>query len=333
MRAQLNCAVSDESTVGAARRSAAQLAAHAGLSDTDKGRLGIVVTELARNITLHSGRGALLIQELHDGGETGVEVLAVDSGPGIDDLERSLTDGYSTAGTSGTGMGAVRRLSSEFDLYTRQGGGAIVMSRIRGRDGAHGPAADWGAVASCAPGETRCGDSWSIARRNGDIALLVADGLGHGDGAADAAELAVTIFENRPFGPLEEYFGEAHRRLHATRGAAVAVAQFEAKGGSLRYAGIGNIAGRILSPDGTTRGLVSNNGTVGGQMRHVREFAYNWRAGDLLVMHTDGLKTGWSLEGYPGLAARHPAVISALLHRDFRRGPDDTTVVVLGRRG
>jgi anti-sigma regulatory factor (Ser/Thr protein kinase) len=128
VRAQLNCAVSDESTVGAARRSAAQLAAHAGLSDTDKGRLGIVVTELARNITLHSGRGALLIQELHDGGETGVEVLAVDSGPGIDDLERSLTDGYSTAGTSGTGMGAVRRLSSEFDLYTRQGGGAIVMS-------------------------------------------------------------------------------------------------------------------------------------------------------------------------------------------------------------
>jgi anti-sigma regulatory factor (Ser/Thr protein kinase) len=326
------CPISDESTVGAARRSAARLAANAALSETDKGRLGIVVTELARNITQHAGRGALLMQELCDDGATGVEVLAVDSGPGIADLEKSLADGYSTRGTAGTGMGAVRRLSSEFDVYTRSGGGAIVLSRVfdSGRTRRNGLA--WGAVSSSAPGETRCGDSWSLARQNGEVALLVADGLGHGDGAADAAERAVTTFDSRPFRPLEEYFDDAHRRLHDTRGAAVSVAWLDGATGSLRYAGVGNISARILTKGGKTRGLVSNNGTVGGHMRQVRAYSYDWNPGDLLIMHTDGLKTGWSLEAYPGAFARHPAVIGALLHRDFRRGPDDTTVVVV-RRG
>jgi anti-sigma regulatory factor (Ser/Thr protein kinase) len=333
VRGQIVCQVSDESTVGAARRCAARLAANAGLSETDRGRLGIVVTELARNIALHSGRGALLMQELHDGTESGVEVLAVDSGPGIEDIERSMNDGYSTAGTAGTGMGAVRRLSNEFDVYTRRGAGAIVLSRVRGGNGARAPSLHWGAAASPAPGETRSGDAWSLAHRNGDVAVLVADGLGHGAGAADAAELAVAIFDSSPFRPLEEYFAEAHRRLHHTRGAAIAAAHLETRSGKLRYAGIGNIAGRVLGPDGTTRGLVSNNGTVGAQIRQLRAFDYDWHAGDLLVMHTDGLKSGWSLERYPGLASRHPAVIGALLHRDFRRGPDDTAVLVLRRGG
>jgi anti-sigma regulatory factor (Ser/Thr protein kinase) len=333
MRVQTVCPISDESTVGAARRAAARLAADAGLSETDKGRLGIVVTELARNITLHSGQGALLMQELRDDGSTGVEVLAVDSGPGIADLEKSLTDGYSTAGTPGQGMGAVRRLSSEFDVYTRSGGGAIVLSRVFGSDRTRRSTMQWGAMASCAPGEMRCGDCWSLARLNGNFALLVADGLGHGSGAADAAERAAAIFDSRPFRPLEEFFDDAHRQLHGTRGAAVSVACFEGGTGALRYAGVGNIAARILANDGKARGLVSNNGTVGGHMRQVRAYCYEWNPGDLLVMHTDGLRSGWSLEGYPGVFARHPSVIGALLHRDFRRGPDDTTVVVLRHGG
>jgi anti-sigma regulatory factor (Ser/Thr protein kinase) len=327
------CPVSDESTVGAARRIAAKLATDAGLPATDRGRLGIVVTELARNIARHAGHGALLMQELREGDTSGIEVLAVDCGPGIADLEKCMNDGHSTAGTAGNGMGAVRRLSSEFDIHTQSGGGVVVLSRIVAGEAPRIGNVQWGAVSSCAPGETRCGDCWSLARENGAVALLVADGLGHGDGAAEAAECAVATFESLPFRPPQEYFDEAHRRMHNKRGAAVAVAQFGVDMGSLLYAGVGNIGGRIVTSDGKTRGLVSNNGTVGGQMRSARAFSYDWGRGDLLVMYSDGLKNAWSLDGYPGLSARHPAVIAAVLHRDFRRGPDDTIVVVVRRGG
>ena len=60
----------------------------------------------------------------------GVEILALDKGPGIRDLERSLRDGYSTAGGAGTGLGAISRLSSEFDVYSPPGKGTALLARI-----------------------------------------------------------------------------------------------------------------------------------------------------------------------------------------------------------
>jgi anti-sigma regulatory factor (Ser/Thr protein kinase) len=332
LRGQAACPIADESTVGAARRHAARLADAAGLSEAATGRLGIIVTELARNVGVHAGRGTLYLQRVLDGNDACVEVLAVDSGPGMADVDRCLSDGYSTGGTPGTGLGAVKRLSSAFDIYSHQGGGTVVLSRVR-TDGAPGKTTiSAGAISTCAPGETQCGDRWSLVRHNGDLALLVADGLGHGPAAAAAADRAAATFEERPFAPLSDYFDEAHRSMRGTRGAAVAVAQFTASSGALLYAGVGNISARVLDGDGRGHGLVSSNGTVGAHMRTVRAQSYEWPAGDLLLMYSDGLKTEWSLAPYPGLRARHPAVIGAVLHRDFQRGADDATIVVL-RRG
>jgi hypothetical protein len=84
----------------------------------------------------------------------------------------------------------------------------------------------------------------------------------------------------------------------------------------------------LLSPAGS-RGLFTHNGTVGAQVRKVQEFEYAWPDGGLLVMHSDGLQTRWSMDPYPGLMARHPAVVAGVLYRDFQRGRDDATVLVL----
>ena len=64
----------------------------------------------------------------------------------------------------------------------------------------------------------------------------------------------------------------------------------------------------------------------------MQEFEYNWGPGSLLVLHSDGLSNRWSLDAYPGLVMRHPSVIAAVLHRDFYRGRDDATVVVVKER-
>ena len=82
------------------------------------------------------------------------------------------------------------------------------------------------------------------------------------------------------------------------------------------YAGIGNIAG-VLAGGERSRGLVSHNGTVGVQIRQGPAFDYAWPPRGLLVMHSDGLTSRWSLDTYPGLRARHPAVIAGVLYRDF----------------
>ena len=63
-------------------------------------------------------------------------------------------------------------------------------------------------------------------------------------------------------------------------------------------------------------------------MRRVQEFTYPWPPGAILVLHSDGLLSHWTLDRHPGLAARHPMLLAGILYRDFRRGRDDTTVVV-----
>jgi hypothetical protein len=81
------------------------------------------------------------------------------------------------------------------------------------------------------------------------------------------------------------------------------------------------------------RHLVSYNGTVGHTLRKLQEFAFPWPRDALLVLHSDGLGTHWDFNAYPGLTSRHPALIAAVLYRDYDRGRDDVSVVVIRNRG
>ena len=96
----------------------------------------------------------------------------------------------------------------------------------------------------------------------------------------------------------------------------------------LGFAGIGNIGASLVSAT-QVRGLASLPGIVGGQYRKAQVFDYAHANGKLLIMYSDGLQSRWNLENYPGLVHRHPAVIAAVLHRDFCRGRDDVTVLVI----
>ncbi|HVR53406.1 MAG TPA: ATP-binding protein, partial [Pseudorhodoferax sp.] len=191
----------DASRVGEARRHAAQLSARLALDETTAGRLALVVTELGNNLVRHAQAGRLLIAQRQHG-EPEVEVLALDDGPGIADPARALVDGFSTGGTPGTGLGAVRRLASDFDLHSEAGVGTVVLARVR-PEGLHRPqrAFRWGAVMLCAPGEQVCGDAWALALDGSAAAVLMADGLGHGPQAAEASQAAVAQFAQAPFAP------------------------------------------------------------------------------------------------------------------------------------
>jgi len=68
-------------------------------------------------------------------------------------------------------------------------------------------------------------------------------------------------------------------------------------------------------------------------MRRVQEFEFDFPAGALLILHSDGLTTRWTNADYPGLMARHAGLIAGVLYRDHNRGRDDVTVVVLKKPG
>jgi hypothetical protein len=117
-----------------------------------------------------------------------------------------------------------------------------------------------------------------------------------------------------------------HTRLRSTRGAALAVAEVDRDRQLVRFSGVGNIAGTILSAEGSRR-MASHNGTVGHEVRKIQEFNYPWPQNAVLVLHSDGLATHWNLDSYAGLALRHPSLIAGVLYRDFSRRRDDVTVV------
>lgn len=328
-------AVTESAHVGAVRREALTLANDAGFSETVAGRLAIVVSELCSNLLKHGGGGELLLARVRDDDRAGIEVLAVDKGEGLSNLSRCMADGYSTAGSLGLGLGAVVRLSQEFDVYARPRAGTAVLARVW-RDGVslvgvpgQARVLRVGGVAVPKLGQSVSGDAWALTEVRGTTLLLMVDGLGHGEHAALTAAEALRFFQqNTLIAPLDILKG-LHEALRPTRGAVGAVAALHPAEGVLRYAGVGNIAALLMAPDGTRRHLMSYDGTLGYQVRTMREMVHEWLPGSWMAWHSDGLSPRLDTMAYPGLSQHEPALAASVLYRDFHRTHDDATVLVV----
>jgi anti-sigma regulatory factor (Ser/Thr protein kinase) len=323
--------IGDSSRVAEARRISLDLARQMGFADHAAGNVALVVTEAATNLVKHSSGGHIVLRRFVEGGASGVEMLALDKGPGIPDLQRAMRDGYSTAGSPGTGLGAISRLSSEYDVYSAPGLGTALMARFHSAKplppAIHLPV-QIGSVCLAKQGELASGDLWA-ARADGEIiTVLVVDGLGHGQLARDAALAAVAIFEAVAPASPRDLLEAVHRGMAATRGGAVAIAALEPARQSARFSGVGNISAVVANHQGH-RNLVSHNGTVGQNLTRVDEYAYPFPTDAVLIMHSDGLSSRWQMDAYPGLIQRHPSLIAGILFRDFCRGRDDSVVVAV----
>lgn len=331
MNTSYSLPVHELSEAGEARRRAAVWAREQGCNEEVAARLALVVTELGRNLAIHTKGGRLLLRVLTDGEGKGVQILSLDPGPGVLNFNECLRDGFSTAGTAGIGLGAVKRASQVFAVHSQPGIGTALLSELWSNPQVTRPAPKWqeGAANVAFAGESACGDSWAqLQPKPGVLRLLVADGLGHGSFAAEASQKAAEVFLANPHAELPILLDFIHGALRSTRGAAVAVAEVDAGRSVVTYAGVGNIAATVLNHEKTTS-LISMNGTMGVQHRGIRTFSYPWASDSVLVMNSDGLKTRWELAQYGGLINRHAALIAGVLFRDQARSSDDVTVVVL----
>ena len=325
--------IADSSAIAQARRLAADQARQLNWDDAAVGRAELIATEIATNILKHASDGCISLVR------TGprLQVLAIDRGQGIAEVDAAVTPGFSTAGTRGNGLPAIRRMARRFEIVPTRGKGAVVAVELDGvprmaAPESLQPPSSVGAVSIARAGEDVCGDTWALRVTGTRMSLLVCDGLGHGAHAAEASLQARATFLQSPHGRAAELMDRLHAALRPTRGAAAAIAQYDRSTRSLTFCGIGNISGVIVHPT-AAKHLVSHNGILGHVAGRIAEFAYDWRPGDNLIMHSDGLSGRWRPEDYPGLWLRSPAAIAGTLYRDFARDRDDATIAVLRLEG
>jgi len=328
--------VTEPSQVAEGRRLVLWLASRLEFSEERAGQAALIASELGTNLAKHARGGELLVSPVTtaDGEPGGIEILSLDKGPGMPEIAAARRDGYSTTGTLGHGLGAIQRQADQLDIYTHTSGTAIAARIWRER-----PPVDTGqsrfevgAVHVSKTGEVVCGDDWGWRQRNGRLSIFLADGLGHGPYAHDAATAAIRVFATGHEQTPRMLISDVHAALRPTRGAAVAMLAVDLERRTGTFSGLGNIAGQILLPSGGRHNMVSHNGTAGHAAGRIEEFNYPVPPQATIVMFSDGLASRWDLGAYPGLTSKSPALIAGVIYRDHSRGRDDVTVVVARER-
>ena len=320
----------DRTYQAAARSEVKKIAEAVGFEGHRLGEMEIIIAEITSNLWKHSPSGGYLLVRILPGAEPGLELIAIDNGPGMRVPATMMTDGKSTTKTLGQGLGAIRRLASVFDLYSQPGWGTILLSRTYVKK-AHteNPAPfQMAAISVCKKGQVVSGDAYKFIANSKKIRGIMIDGLGHGPSAHDAATEAVRSFISLPNTLPTEQILSLHHQLKRTRGAVVNVVFIDLVNQQLSYSGVGNISMKVIS-QANVKGCFSYNGIVGHIMPGVlNNHNLQWQNNDIIILHTDGLISRWDLSRYPAILQHNPIMLCAALYKDYDRGTDDTTVMV-----
>ena len=312
-----------------AEDSARGFAASIGFAARDCEEIVLVVTELASNLVRHAGGGRLVLTAHALPGQAGIQIESEDQGPGIPDFDRALTDGYSSAGSLGAGLGTVNRLMDEVELRPLAERGTHIVCRRWLRTSAAAPAIRWleFGVATRAYRHLReNGDAFVLRQWDSNALAGVIDGLGHGQFAQRAAHTARQYIEQHYDRPLEDLFLGTGRASRATRGVVMALARFEFANRTLAVASIGNIETRV---HGTPAPVIVRRGVVGLNAPQPVTTAFQWTKNSVLVMHSDGVSSGWGWQDFGDLAEESASNAAQQLLAAFGKAEDDATVLVV----
>ena len=282
------------------------------------------MTEAASNLHKHAHQGSLLLSVNRDVEAPGIDLVTIDSGPGLPDVTAAMRDGHSTAGTLGIGLGAIRRLADFCDLYSVPSRGTALIARFW--PSPCQPVIRCACVVRPITGEFECGDLYGAVLTDDTMTGVLCDGLGHGPLAAAAAAEGVTAVLDQPAGEPAALLERVHRRMSGTRGGAVGIVQIGDH--VARFAGLGNIAASILS-QGNRKSMLSVPGIAGYQARTIRQFEYEVPSGAVVILHSDGVSSRWEAASVPAIETRDPLLIAAMLLAEAGIHRDNASVLVL----
>lgn len=329
----LRIGVSHSSDVSVARRKAKKMATEVGFDEKATEEVAIVVSELASNLVKYAKLGFLSLTPIEVGGLAGLQIESQDSGPGIPDIEAAIGDGTSTGGSLGAGLGAVNRLMDEFDISSQHsgGGGTHIMCRrwVRPEKPRVTPCPlSFGAAARAHPKMDVNGDAFVIKQWSNSALVGVIDGVGHGQFAHRAAKTARQYVESHFDQPLAAMFRGVQRACRSTRGVVMALARFEWERARLTFASVGNIEVRVFG-NSQPMNFMIRRGLIGFNAPDPVVTEHHWEPGYVMVLHSDGLKTLWRWEDFPGFAGASATLTAQRLLRGLARDNDDATVVVV----
>lgn len=327
-------AVRVDADIGHVRRHVEQVATTIGFDAQEIAALAIVAVELASNLVKHrTVNGSIWVSPVTARGRTGIQLVSRDHGPGIDNISLALSDHYSTAGTGGTGLGAIRRQMDEFEIHSSapgcvdDGGCGVVITARKWPARSRPPRFEYSACSRPLGGESVNGDAWLVHEDHLGLFVAVVDGLGHGSAAASAAARAIGFLRGNSSRGLDQIMDELHTAMRGCRGAAISIIRIRLPERRLLHIGVGNVEARLYPHNGAA--FVSRPGIVGvGATPRRRVRQQEWPADALLVVASDGLSTRWDLRDQPELVAGDVKVIANHLMRNFGKPTDDATVVV-----
>lgn len=333
MSASQGLEISQSTDIAAARRAAKALARAEGFDETASEEVAIAVSELGSNLLKHAGQGRLMVTRLRQAGRTGIQIESVDHGPGIQDVGQALTDGFSTAGSLGYGLGAVNRLMDELQVTSQpQGrkGTQIVCkrwTRVKKPPGMICPL-DIGVATRPHPMMTVNGDAFVVHHWNESALAGIIDGLGHGPPAYQAAQAARLYVETHFERPLDAIFSGVGHACRGTQGVVMALARFDWALAKLTYASVGNVESRVFRCPEKLNFTV-RRGVIGLNAPAPLVSVHRWAPTQVMVLHSDGLVTRWQCEDFSHLLPESATrVAQQLLHR-LARDDDDATVLVV----
>jgi anti-sigma regulatory factor (Ser/Thr protein kinase) len=327
--------VSHTGDVSRARMTAKERAENIGFSEEEGEEIALVTSELATNLCKHAAGGVLIISAIREGTKRGIQVETADRGPGIDDVEEAMTDGFSTTGSLGYGLGTMLRLMDEVTVSSLEDGfGTKVICKRWVHDKSverQGCPLDFGVATCPRPGSGLNGDAFIVSKLRGSALVGLIDGLGHGQYAHRAAQTAKKYVERHFDQPLQNLFLGVARQCRATRGVVMALARFDWEEKRLTFASIGNVEARVINSSEMfsfimRRGVLGLNAPVPAVIEH------RWEEHYIMVMHTDGLSTHWRWKDFPGLDGQSASETARFLLFKLAKSTDDATVLVMKRK-
>jgi hypothetical protein len=183
------------------------------------------------------------------------------------------------------------------------------------------------------PGEHRSGDRAVLSAYDGGALVAAIDGLGHGGAAADAAATAAAVIAEQPDQAPKRLIEACHAALARTRGVVMTLAWFDLAAGSLSWTGVGNVEGRLVRAPGgeraPTQGAFTLGGVVGYNLPAIRVTSTELAPGDVIVLVTDGIDSGFA-EAI--VAAGTAQEIADRILAEHGRASDDALAVVVRYR-
>ena len=314
-----------------AENAARHLSAAVGFSAVECEEVVLAVTELASNLIRHAGGGTLSLAPASREARQGIEIESADAGPGFEDFERALTDGFTTSRGLGTGLGTVNRLMDELECGPAGAVGARIVCRrwLRPRTPASAtPSLDFGVASRPYRNLRENGDAFVICKW-GDKALAgVIDGLGHGQFAQHASRAARQYVEQHHDQPLAALFRGAGRACQATRGVVMMLTLIDTTRRTFTVASVGDIELRVWGAV-ERLGLIPRRGVVGLNAPQPTPVEHPFPPGTALVMHSDGVRSQWDFKDFPWIGRESASITAQRLLTTLAREDDDATVLVI----